>query len=267
MLANVRTLMEHVHRLDRDVRPLKGKQVFKTAIRQGAKEVVDAYFREHRDPLAIAGISNVQDLDAGMHRLLETAQRHSTAATYRAALKELDHQLHQAEKHALVVGSASRAVHHEPVDQLILTTLASLVPSAARSYEQALSDLKAPERLSWRGPATDLREALRETLDHLAPDDEVVEAPGFKPEKAATGPTMKQKVRHILRKRGVGKSAMQSPEAATQAVDEIVGTFVRGVYTRSSISTHTPTDRAEILRIRDWVRVALCELLEVRVGA
>jgi hypothetical protein len=78
---------------------------------------------------------------------------------------------------------------------------------------------------------------------------------------------MKQKVRHILRKRGVGKTAMQSPEAAAQAVDEIIGTFVRGVYTRSSISTHTPTDRAEILRVRDWVRVALCELLEVRVGA
>ena len=60
MLANVRTLMEHVHRLDENVRPLKGKQVFKTAIRQGAEEIVDAYLREHRDPLAIAGISNVK---------------------------------------------------------------------------------------------------------------------------------------------------------------------------------------------------------------
>jgi hypothetical protein len=190
-----------------------------------------------------------------------------SAATYRLALKELDHQLHGAEKQALIVGSSNRALHPEPVDALILGTLSSLLPSAARSYEQALADLKVSERLSWRGPATDLREALRETLDHLAPDDEVVEAPGFKLEKETTGPTMKQKVRYILRKRGLGKTAMQSPEAATQAVDEIVGTFVRGVYTRSSISTHTPTDRAEILRIRDWVRVALCELLEVRVGA
>src|SRR5215813_4953230 len=58
--------------------------------------------------------------------------------------------------------------------------------------------------------------------DHLAPNDAVVGGPGFKLEKdAATGPTMKQKVRHILRKRGIGKTAMQSPEAATQAVDEI----------------------------------------------
>jgi hypothetical protein len=267
MLANVRTLMQCVHRLDKDVRPLKGKQVFKAAIRQSAKDIVDGYFREHREPLVVCGLGNVSDVDAGMHRLLETAQRHSTAATYRSALKELDRQLHQAERQALLVGSGSHIDHHEPVDQLILATLSGLLPSAARSYEQALADLKATNRLSWRGPATDLREALRETLDHLAPDDEVTKAPGFKPEKDSTGPTMKQKVRHILRKRGVGKSAMQSPEAATQAVDEIVGTFVRGVYTRSSISTHTPTDRMEILRIRDWVRVALCELLEVRVGA
>jgi len=267
MLANVRTLMARVHSLDKDVRPLKGKQVFKAAIRQDAKEIVDAYFREHREPLVVSGPGNVSDIDAVMHRLLETAQRHSTAATYRSTLKELDGQLHQAERQALLVGSSSRIDHHEPVDQLILATLSGLLPSAARSYEQALSDLKAANRLSWRGPATDLREALRETLDHLAPDDEVTKTHGFKLEKDTTGPTMKQKVRHILGKRGADKSAMQSPEAATQAVDEIVGTFVRGVYTRSSISTHTPTDRMEILRIRDWVRVALCELLEVRVGA
>ena len=57
---------------------------------------------------------------------------------------------------------------------------------------------------------------------------------------------------------------MQSPETAAEAVDELVGAFVRSVYSRSSVSTHTPTDRSEILRIRDWVRLALCELLEVR---
>jgi hypothetical protein len=267
MLANIRTLMGRVEHLDRVVRPLKGKQVFRGAIRQEAKEIVDSFFREHREACVIAGADNLSDIDSGMHQLLEAAQRHSTAATYRTTLKELHRQLQHAEKQALLFASTGGAIRYEPVDRLILATLSSLLPSAARSYEQALADLTVQERLSWRGPATDLREALRETLDHLAPDNEVVDAPGFKVEKDAAGPTMKQKVRHILRKRGVGKTAMQSPEAAAQAVDEIIGTFVRGVYTRSSISTHTPTDRAEILRVRDWVRVALCELLEVRVGA
>jgi hypothetical protein len=78
---------------------------------------------------------------------------------------------------------------------------------------------------------------------------------------------MKQKVRFILGKRGVSKTASKSPEASAEAVDEIVGTFVRSVYTRSSVSTHTPTQRAEVFRIHEYVRAALCELLEVHAGA
>jgi len=104
-------------------------------------------------------------------------------------------------------------------------------------------------------------------LDHLAPDTDVMDEPGFKLEKDLSLPTMKQKVRFILRKRGLGRTAMQSTETATQAVEEIVGTFIRNVYSRSSVSTHTPTDRNEILRIRDWVKIALCELLEIRIEA
>lgn len=48
------------------------------------------------------------------------------------------------------------------------------------------------------------------------------------------------------------------------AVDTVVGAFVRSVYTRSATSTHTSTDRDEVIRIRDFVRVALGELLEIR---
>src|SRR5690606_26559968 len=132
----------------------------------------------------------------------------------------------------------------------------------AMSYEQALIDLRTEDRLSWRGPATDLREALREVLDKLAPDDEVKAAPGFKPEPDARGPTMKQKVRYVLRNRRVSKSISEPTENAATAVDEALGAFVRSVYTRSSVSTHTSTSRGEALRVLDLVRVVLCELLE-----
>ena len=156
------------------------------------------------------------------------------------------------------------AVTLEAVDKRILDTLIQLAPSAALSYEQALLDIGNDSRLSWRGPATDLREALRETLDQLAPDKQVAAQPGFRLEKDCSGPTMKQKVRFVLARRGRPKSAMEAPEQAAVAVEEAVGAFVRSVYTRSSVSTHTPTDKDEILRVRDWVRVALCELLEAR---
>lgn len=38
------------------------------------------------------------------------------------------------------------------------------------------------------------------------------------------------------------ETAMQSPETAAEAVDELVGTFVRSVYSRSSVWTHTPIE-------------------------
>ena len=127
-------------------------------------------------------------------------------------------------------------------------------------------DLAASERLSWRGPATDFREALRETLDHLAPDNEVKMQPGYKQEPNTNGPTMKQKVRYVLKQRNESKVAVETSEGAANSVDAIVGGFVRSVYSRSSVSTHTATNRDEVIRVRDFVKLALSELLEIRVA-
>src|SRR5688572_4063364 len=113
MVANVRGLVDRIHQLDKGLRPLKGKQVFKKAIRANAREIVDVYFREHRELLLIGGLSNLQDIDAGMHNLLEVAQRNSTAATYRATLKDLDRCLRDAEKQALLAGSSPALAHLE----------------------------------------------------------------------------------------------------------------------------------------------------------
>jgi len=144
-----------------------------------------------------------------------------------------------------------------------LRTRPTFLPTAASAYHQAILDLNADQRLSWRGPATDLREALRETLDHLAPDKDIQAEPNFRLEPEAKGPTMKQKVRYILSKRGVGKSSSAPAEDAVSTVEALLGAFVRSVYTRSSVSTHTSTDKNEVLRIRGLVRVALGELLEI----
>ena len=61
-----------------------------------------------------------------------------------------------------------------------------------------------------------------------------------------------------------GSAAVEATEAAIDSVESAVGTFVRSVYTRSSVSTHTATGRDEVIGVRDFVRVALCELLEIR---
>ena len=75
---------------------------------------------------------------------------------------------------------------------------------------------------------------------------------------------MKQKARYILRKRGLKSAAVETSAKAMDAIEITVGTFIRSVYDRSSLSTHTPTNRNEVLRVRDLVRVVLCELLEIR---
>ena len=75
---------------------------------------------------------------------------------------------------------------------------------------------------------------------------------GYKDEPDARGPTMKQKVRFILRNRGISKAISATTEDATRSIDEAIGIFVRSVYTRSSVSTHTPTSKDEVLRVLDW---------------
>jgi hypothetical protein len=151
------------------------------------------------------------------------------------------------------------------LDNQIIETLEQIVPSAALSYRQALIDLESDTRFSWRGPATDLRETLRETLDYLAPDADVIAMPGYKQTPDTNGPTMKQKVRFIMKNRGAAKALSAPAETATESIESAVGSFVRSVYTRSSVSTHTPTDKNEVIRIREFVRVVLSELLEIRL--
>ena len=263
ILEAIRELQLRLRELDKHLRQVHAPQVGSKTIRDNTRAIVDQYFRVVR--ASVPERVEIGEFDPVMQSLLECAQRYTTVRKYRNAILEGLKLLGRVEKLALLHGtSARRDTAIEPVDKRIVDILAQLVPSAALSYEQALVDLGGDSRLSWRGPATDLREALRETLDQLAPDKQVVAQAGFKLEKDCSGPTMKQKVRFVLSSRGLSRTTMEAPEQAAAAVEEAVGSFVRSVYTRSNVSTHTPTDKDEVLRVRDWVRVTLCELLEIR---
>jgi Predicted pPIWI-associating nuclease len=127
-----------------------------------------------------------------------------------------------------------------------------------------MGELRADDRgISFRGPALELGEALRETLDHLAPDDAVTAAAGCVQEKGRDGPTMRQKVRFILKARGQSKSSSTVPEQTTTTVDEMVGTLTRSVYDRSSIATHVASERKTVSQIRLYVVAVLHDILEL----
>ena len=138
-----------------------------------------------------------------------------------------------------------------------------MVPSAAFSYRQALADLKDDKRVSFRGPALELREVLREVLDHLAPDHDVVASPGFKLEKDRQGPTMKQKVRFILKARGAGKSTTGTPADSVNTVDAIVGDLTRSVYNLGSVATHVASERRQVVQVKRYIDAVLHDILEI----
>ena len=245
---------------------VKGQQLHSQKQRDGLRSLVERYFNEVRPSVVSEQEQSdaIRRVDSDMQDLLALCHKRGSAKSYQQLLANAKSGLITID--AQVVSSVALATNQqklEVVDLQIIGTLQSIVPSAAISYQQAISDLQGTSRLSWRGPATDLREALRETLDYLAPDKDVIAMPGYKQEPNTNGPTMKQKVRFVMKSRGASKAVSAPAESAIEGVEESLGTFVRSVYTRSSVSTHTPTDKVEVLRVRDFVRVVLVELLEI----
>jgi hypothetical protein len=189
-------------------------------------------------------------------------------STYLKQLKSIQQSLEQleAQREFAIGASAKRATGTASVisdhERRIVGTLETLVPSAALSYRQAVIDLSSPGRISFRGTAAELRETLREVLDHLAPDDAVSAMAGFKLEHEQKRPTMKQKVRFILRPRGQSRTAIESAEKTAELVDELAASVVRSIYERASVSTHAPTTIVEVKRIKSYVDTVLADLLQ-----
>jgi hypothetical protein len=234
--------------------------------KKAIRDIVSRYFSQYR-PKIVAGLNSEEDLeplDGTMQDLLRCTRRRTQVSQYRELVKVCRQSLDELEIEALKPArdEATRSTF-EPREELILETLRKARSSAAPLYEQALTDLRGESRKSWRGTAVEFREALRETLDAFAPDDEVKKDPRFQPEPGAKGPTMKQKVAFILRSRRLTRSEAKTAEDAVGAVDEAVGKFVRSVYDRASTGVHTEITKAEAQRIKEYVTVVLVELLEV----
>lgn len=261
----LKAYIQEIEKARKYLNKVKG-QLHSQTHRDELRKLVERYFNEVRPSL----VSNqeqdraIKVIDDLMQDLLVICHKRSMAKRYQEILTSAKESLISLDRQSVAtVGKFANNNGMDLIDAQIVETLRAIVPAAALSYEQATYDMQSIKRLSWRGPATDLREALREILDRLAPDKDVKAIPGYKQDAGTDGPTMKQKVRYILRNRGASKAVSGTAEEATDAVEEAVGSFVRSVYTRSSVSTHTPTDKAEVLRVRDLVRVVLCELLEI----
>lgn len=202
------------------------------------------------------------ELDNGFQDLLRLTQGNNRRTLYLKTLKNIEGN---AKKLNIIDVVQQKSKAEFPInDKLLLQTLDSILPTAALSYKQALTDLNiCDHKVSYRGTASELREALREALDHLAPDNDVRQEVGFKLEPGQTKPTMKQKVRFILKKRHLNDTKRLPAEKSVEMVEEIIGQMARAVYNRASLSTHLQTSKYEVLQIKRCIDLVFHEILEL----
>jgi predicted RNA binding protein with dsRBD fold (UPF0201 family) len=247
----------------------KAQNVNAAATRQQARYVVQSYFQGVRDALQRLGVSdsNLKAFDAEMQRLIGLSTGLNSRVSYQKTLRALKARRKKIETGLeFLIGVAvppKNAFALGQIEIAILKTLQSMIPRAAASYEQVLVDLQEGGKKSYRGTAAELRESVREVLDYLAPDAEVMKAPNFRLEPELKGPTMKQKVRFILRARQVVDAARETAENSVQHLDENIVALGRSVYTRGSVDVHTSRTRQEILNFKMYADAVLGELLEI----
>ena len=241
-----------------------------TDLRDQARAAVQHWFRDARP--YVLGLSVSEDelrtIDSLAQRLLTLAAGRNAKTSYISTLRSLRKCRGPIEGRAhmlqgTVLSSAAAAVSLAPVEARILATLERMLPDSALSYRQVLQDLAGPQKYSYRGTATELREVVREVLDHLAPDEEVMKATGFKLEKDRKAPTMRQKARFILKARGLGETARKAPEEAVELLEDQIASLARSVYERGSASTHSSTRIEAVRNFKGYADAVLAELLQV----
>jgi hypothetical protein len=257
-----------LERLRAAIRKTPSVNVNKIEVREDAVALVQTYFRAVRPHILnlLGSEQATEPLDYYAQHLLQLAQGRNARSSYVALLGDFSHEwLNLAWLREKALGDVALVHPAQPkafsrTELRILDTLKATLPNSAKSYEQALRDLEE-EKLSYRGTAVELREVVREVLDHLAPDEPVVKSDGFKLEAGQQKPTMRQKARFILASRDLPASVQKPAEQAADVVDESIARFVRSTYVRGSASTHSAQSRFEVEKLKTYVDAVLTELL------
>jgi hypothetical protein len=265
VLQDLDKLRHDFAEVEQRLRRVKSRHVNRAEDREAVRQFVRRFFEAHRPRFsATLGSDVLQALDGAMQDLLRCAQRRTSVDRYKMLLRYLETAIQELERVAVAsIGPKSVGISDRR-ERALVKTLHEINPSAGVCYAQGIRDLQDAERNSWRGTILEFREALREALDTLAPDEEVRSSPGFQLEPGRKRPTMRQKVRFVLEARGLSRSQTEPAEKTVDAVEDKVGQLVRAVYDRASGGVHTTVGIEEAKQVKEWVTLALAELLEVR---
>jgi len=244
--------------------------------RRGIRSIVGAWFSEYRDAfIRIVGEDEqISVMDDAMQRLLRLASKESARRTVVRALGVAIR--HFTDKLLVPVSRAywSQAPGRTPVgrDEDAANRLRQLAPDLADSYEQAVLDIEETDRISYRGPAAELREVLTGVLHMLAPNPRVEETDWYR-EARRTGvraeptPTRAERVKFILRSRAKGSAVTEVGESFMTSVEERLANVVNATYRRGSAATHGSTERDEMGQLLPYVNAILREILPAASAA
>ncbi|MGY4166341.1 pPIWI-associating nuclease domain-containing protein [Bradyrhizobium sp. USDA 4529] len=247
---------------------LRTAQVNSRELKEQTKLVAQVYFRSVRPLLLQFQLEDlVEPLTAAFQALLELSEGRNLTASYKRHVKTIRRLIPKITSQLELQGGSAPSVSSSTTDRKIIDTLDQLIPSAGLSYQQAIADLSDARRASFRGPAHELREALREVLDHLAPDANMKEAQ-IKFEKDHNGKerttyTMKQKVRFIFKAREQSMTDSAVPEKATNTIDELIADMTRSTYDRGSLSAHKERGKKSVEQLKRYVDALFHDLLEI----
>lgn len=142
----------------------------------------------------------------------------------------------------------------------ILVRLRKLSGPLADSMEQALRDMNDQSRLSYVGPAGEVREVMRATVQQLAPDEEIRKQPWYVgiPQGNKTNPSQAERTRYAVQQRRGSKDQVEDLD---ELVDNLVGQIGRRTYAVGSGKFHAGTDQADVWKLTGWVWAVLDEVL------
>ena len=244
-------------------RELRHRGTTTTRSREDALRVsalVEAWFRSYR-PALVSVLGEAVELSTVDHELqvirAKVGQRidiQSLRASLRIVARALD--AHLLPSYAVARWTTAAAPQPASVtDDGFVDRLGILDPGLADSFQQALTDLEDGARLSYVGPAGEIREVFREVIHRLAPDDDVRAQPWYVGHDGR--PTQAERIRYVHQ----GGRMTDSASDAAEMIDIRVGQIGRSTYTRASRAFHSGTEQTEVRAVLLYVKPVINEVL------
>jgi hypothetical protein len=142
----------------------------------------------------------------------------------------------------------------------ILARLRRQSPALAASLEQALKDLNDQTRLSYIGPAGEVREVMRAAVQSLAPDNAVEKQTWYVgvEQGGQRNPSQAERIRYAVQQQGGNKDQVKG---IGELIDQLVGQIGRQTYAAGSSALHAGTLQAKVRKLTGWVFAVLDEVL------